>query len=1088
VFIFFDVTKNVLRGAGYVHNTYSLTFPPCFNTFEIACRFHSSGKTISCDHTAIAAEGIEKLHEEANAHGHLFEVDRGLDMDLDDSDDGAFSGGVSVNHSDEEMEEEDEEEEEGGAGKAASTCTEKQKMGNRKSKAHLYNEYNGLTSEKSCKEAACVQCKCNVAARTETGGSACNCSVLRKRCSFWEAIQEHRQIASTMTMAKRTQTHLNAVSACAKYSDGVGGRGGALVAFDWRVLGSPVCRVVFSAWHGFSSHQLSKLISRVRAGDNGEKIRLGCGGKMKASAAPQTMSSCYPGPNTTNRKEPEVSVKVSRKREMCRAWQYVYASTYGMDEDDGDTAAGVANAATGGNADVAPHLICATPITNILTMYVLPYMTMNAWHNEYVSGCEETVSLSCFKTAFKQDNPNIRFREKNDGFSPCTACMYFDTCLQRQSLHGEERDKTIEMKKAHLLDQRRERMEYYKDMMRAAQSGCMSVIGDGMDMKKTPCPRWPGNKEMKGVTCLEQKVVGWSFNGKGKIFFQVMPWVAGGGDVTVETFRLAMNIAHREGWLILNMPLFLQLDNASDNKCQAMMRMADYLVAHQLICEVNLCFLLVGHTHENVDQYFHLIECVAKSYKSAIVTIPQWAEIIKRAFFSSSSTLPVHVEQVNAVPAFTACVTKEVLPGYQGHGTPEDFLTKEQFCLLEHSVLNDNNGQALSFVESCPHILRFSRPPPGECVERNGTIIPRFHYKYRRADHNELWKPCKVSETDSGDFQRNEAGQKLTLPEGCQWLKYHRDRQACPDLRHELQWKARAEWRSQSFIDSLDKPVINAQLDLPAQAQPDPESAEGVWLHGEQYTTVTGYLKAFVDAYDVDQEGIPDWTWPDLLNSAPVAIVPAPVRTAQMLNIAALIRDQGECITGGAGMISKAARKTHQVRTRKEMHQAEAPCEICNTRDGSPANPLVFCDGWSQNITAKGAASHKCNKVYHVKCLSEEGDLEGTRLMIDDDSKAWPCPLCITAMAKVNCYDPYKCTDVRNGRDANRDYFGGVPTLAPNTVWFHFAYRHFSNDKSEQTDWVKRADIFKKADPASQWYRTLVKLAGFHTQLETNKV
>lgn len=48
---------------------------------------------------------------------------------------------------------------------------------------------------------------------------------------------------------------------------------------------------------------------------------------------------------------------------------------------------------------------------------------------------------------------------------------------------------------------------------------------------------------------------------------------------------------------------FLQLDNsAKDNKNQYILNWCAYLVAMGLVDEIELGFLLVGHTHEDIDQ------------------------------------------------------------------------------------------------------------------------------------------------------------------------------------------------------------------------------------------------------------------------------------------------------------------------------------------------------------------------------------------------------------------------------------------------------------------------------------------------------
>jgi len=53
--------------------------------------------------------------------------------------------------------------------------------------------------------------------------------------------------------------------------------------------------------------------------------------------------------------------------------------------------------------------------------------------------------------------------------------------------------------------------------------------------------------------------------------------------------------------------LMVQMDNASDNKAKVVMAFAAQLVEAGIFEEIELNFLIVGHTHEDIDQYFSVI-------------------------------------------------------------------------------------------------------------------------------------------------------------------------------------------------------------------------------------------------------------------------------------------------------------------------------------------------------------------------------------------------------------------------------------------------------------------------------------------------
>lgn len=59
--------------------------------------------------------------------------------------------------------------------------------------------------------------------------------------------------------------------------------------------------------------------------------------------------------------------------------------------------------------------------------------------------------------------------------------------------------------------------------------------------------------------------------------------------------------------------LYLQFDNASNNKCEAVFRYCAWLVKTGVFKKVRVGFMLVGHTHDIVDQMFSRISEYLKS-------------------------------------------------------------------------------------------------------------------------------------------------------------------------------------------------------------------------------------------------------------------------------------------------------------------------------------------------------------------------------------------------------------------------------------------------------------------------------------------
>ena len=100
--------------------------------------------------------------------------------------------------------------------------------------------------------------------------------------------------------------------------------------------------------------------------------------------------------------------------------------------------------------------------------------------------------------------------------------------------------------------------------------------------------------------------------------------------------------------------LFLQLDNsAKDNKNQYVMAFCSLLTARRVFKEVTVGFLIVGHTHEDIDAHFSYLSKLLKMKNTYVL-----ADLMK-AFMDSQKTTTFIPELVQEVADF-----KKFLYGY----------------------------------------------------------------------------------------------------------------------------------------------------------------------------------------------------------------------------------------------------------------------------------------------------------------------------------------------------------------------------------------------------------------------------------------
>ena len=112
-----------------------------------------------------------------------------------------------------------------------------------------------------------------------------------------------------------------------------------------------------------------------------------------------------------------------------------------------------------------------------------------------------------------------------------------------------------------------------------------------------------------------------------------------------------------EGRKPLLRKLYLQLDNsAKDNKKKYLMAFLSLLTTHGVFEEIQAGFLLVGHTHEDIDAYFSHLSKALKSKNTFVL-----ADLMKA--FMQSQDLSFMLEFIQEVADF-----KSFIHGYQSSG------------------------------------------------------------------------------------------------------------------------------------------------------------------------------------------------------------------------------------------------------------------------------------------------------------------------------------------------------------------------------------------------------------------------------------
>ena len=230
-------------------------------------------------------------------------------------------------------------------------------------------------------------------------------------------------------------------------------------------------------------------------------------------------------------------------------------------------------------------------------------------------GVLEPASLTLFqKIVNKRFSGNVKFAKKYNTFTKCNTCSDFKIQLKRHGYHSASGKVWFKHYCRHLLWQAKCRMKYHyhRDKAKSRPDKYMSIILDGSDNHSFEIP-FCGDKR-KDFSALNRPKT----RSTGVLCHTDVRTPGVGGlrlYITDERTKKGTNfnltclfhtlVAERQARGGKLPPyLYLQLDSAGDNKSKTMARTMEFLVKQGIFLKIKVCFLPVGHTHEDIDAGF----------------------------------------------------------------------------------------------------------------------------------------------------------------------------------------------------------------------------------------------------------------------------------------------------------------------------------------------------------------------------------------------------------------------------------------------------------------------------------------------------
>ena len=225
----------------------------------------------------------------------------------------------------------------------------------------------------------------------------------------------------------------------------------------------------------------------------------------------------------------------------------------------------------------------------------------------------EALNLAYKADDFKDEDGNSTLEvRKRHGMLCCGICQD----MQEAMLNAHTTEQLTYWQQqyaAHQLQQNGERQKYYahRDAAKRNPNAALSMIVDGMDQAKLKVPNYVTTTK-DNTAQLDVKLTGVKVHGIGEFFYFSNNEFKTGANLNIECIHRTLidlrrtydeEIAKPDATLkTFPHTLYLQVDGGSENKNRYLKAYCDRLVAFGLFRKVKVSYLMVGHTHEDIDQ------------------------------------------------------------------------------------------------------------------------------------------------------------------------------------------------------------------------------------------------------------------------------------------------------------------------------------------------------------------------------------------------------------------------------------------------------------------------------------------------------
>lgn len=273
-------------------------------------------------------------------------------------------------------------------------------------------------------------------------------------------------------------------------------------------------------------------------------------------------------------------------------------------------------------------------------------------YTEYLASLSEEeiqlkmhAALSTWYHVLHEFHGHLKF-PKICAFSQCNLCNRLKTNIEKAE-SKIEKEKFRKLRQIHLEQAAAERRKYRKHWDKAKSLNpdkYMCMIIDGMTQNTTALPHFKRKPKWMAQHQYDCHVQGIMVAGRNASMEFAYANIKNNANMNITTLHQAIvNEQQRRKDEGRPMPevLYIQMDNVNSNKSKLLFAYLAVLLLNKVFKKVKVNFLLVGHTHENIDQMFSRVSIALRTVDC--LTLNQLMECAR-----SSMQLVPNVTEVNS--------------------------------------------------------------------------------------------------------------------------------------------------------------------------------------------------------------------------------------------------------------------------------------------------------------------------------------------------------------------------------------------------------------------------------------------------------